>query len=420
MKTSRIRTASFALLVIVAGTGTAAYVWRGSPPLTLSAAFEGAPAPQTTPDGSADTQSRHGHDRTGGHQGAGGSQGGPVAVTTAIARAGVLPLDIPATGFAVADQTTMLTAAVQGIVTAIHATDGQTVKAGDLIATLDDRTARAAVAKDDAMILRDGATLAEAETALRRAQDLLATNAGSQQTVDQAKAARDTAAATVEADKATRAADAVLLEHTEIRAPFDGRLGEIEVSLGANLAFGAPVARLVKFDPVYVDVHLEQALLPRLRAALAKGPVAVTTVPDEKSETPVEGTLSFFDNSVDPASATILVKARFDNPDGRLWPGQAVNLIVHVKTDEERIIVPTVAVSPGQQGSVAYVVRDGKASLANVTVDRVAGDLTAVSVGLAAGDHVVVEGQAQLFDGRAVKETPAAPASGSTAAEQTP
>ncbi len=295
---------------------------------------------------------------------------------------GVLPLDIPATGFAVADETTMLTAAEQGVVTQIAAKDGDTVKSGDLIAKLDDRAARAAVAKDAAMILRDSATLDEAETALRRAQELVATKAGAQQTLDQAQATRDAAAATVEADKAARAADEILLEHTEIRAPFDGRLGEIQVSPGANLAYGAPIVRLVKFDPIYVSVHLEQGLLPWLRSALAKGPVHVTTVPASPRDTAQQGTIAFFDNSVDPASGTLLVKARFDNPEGALWPGQSVDLVVHIQTDDSHILVPTVAVAPGQEGSIAYVVKDGKADVAPVTVDRVSGDRTAITSGL--------------------------------------
>lgn len=460
MKTSRIRTASLSILVIAAAGG-AAYVWRDRLPPALFAALPfGHPAAeaQTSPpggqpaaaDATASGQTHHHHDKTGGQDqgqttaeapaqssgngngtggghGRNGGTGGPAAVKTVAAVTGVLPLDIPATGFAVADQTTMLTAAEQGVVTDIAVSDGATVKSGDLIARLDDRAARAAVAKDEAMILRDSATLAEAETALRRAQDLVANKAGAQQTLDQAQAARDTAAATVEADKATRAADQVLLEHTEIRAPFDGRLGEIQISLGANLAYGAPVVRLVKFDPVYVSAHMEQALLPWLRSALAKGAVGVTTVPSAKGDVAHTGTLAFFDNTVDPASGTILVKARFDNPDGTLWPGQAVNMVAHINTDDSHVLVPTVAVEPGQQGPIAYVIRDGKADVVPVTVDRVAGDMTAVSAGLSAGDHVVVEGQAQLFPGRPVTESVAdgtaadpAKATQTVASEQAP
>ncbi|MFP5077922.1 efflux RND transporter periplasmic adaptor subunit [Rhizobium sp. YIM 134829] len=337
----------------------------------------------------------------------GGRHGGagPAAVTTVAAQTGVLPLDIPATGLATADQTTTLAAREQGIVTEILASDGETVKVGDLVARLDDRLARAAVTKDDAAILRDSATLDEAETALRRARDLVKAEAGTQQSLDVAQAARDTAAATVEADKAARAADQVLLEHTEIRAPFDGRFGEVLVSPGAYLSSGAPIVKIVKFDPIYVGVHLEERLLEPLRRALAKAPVGVTTLPAGPKASVRSGTISFFDNAIDPASGTILVKARFDNPSGALWPGQAVDLVVHLKNDDPQVIVPTVAIGPGPDGSIAYVIRDGKVVVTPVTVGRVNGDWTSVLAGLAPGDHVVTEGQAQLYQGQTVKET---------------
>jgi multidrug efflux system membrane fusion protein len=159
--------------------------------------------------------------------------GGPTLVKTVAAVKTVLPRDVTASGWADADDNTTIAAQEQGLVTDIIATDGATVKRGDLIAKLDNRTAQATVDKDNAMIVRDAATLAEAETALTRASDLLTSKAGTQQTYDQAKAARDTAAATVQADKAALASDQVLLEHTEIRAPFDGRLGDVAVSPGA-------------------------------------------------------------------------------------------------------------------------------------------------------------------------------------------
>ncbi|OLP62620.1 efflux transporter periplasmic adaptor subunit [Xaviernesmea oryzae] len=343
--------------------------------------------------------------QTGGKGGGRHGGGGPAAVKTVAAQTGILPMDIPATGFAVADQTTTLAAREQGSVTELVAQDGQTVKAGDLIVKLDDRTARAAVAKDNAAILRDSATLSEAETALRRAHDLVNAKAGTQQSLDQAQSARDQAAATVEADKATLSADQVLLEHTEIRAPFDGRLGEILVSPGAYLSAGASVVKITKFDPVYVGVHLEERSLRRLRLAMADGSVSVTTVPSSDKGQVRTGTVSFFDNAVDPASGTILVKARFDNPSGALWPGQSVNIVLHLKNDAPQVVVPTVAVGPGPDGSIAYVVHEGKVAVANVEVGRVNGDYTSVTAGLSPGDHVVIEGQAALYPGQQVKES---------------
>ncbi|WP_341487193.1 efflux RND transporter periplasmic adaptor subunit [Pararhizobium sp. A13] len=340
---------------------------------------------------------------------AGGSQhrrgnDGPILVKTVAATKTTLPIDVTAVGWAEADDTTAIAAQEQGVVTAIDATDGAVVKQGDLIAELDDRTAQAAVDRDNATIVRDNATLTETEAALNRANDLLVQNAGTQQTYEQAKAARDTASATVEVDKANLAADHVLLENTLVRAPFDGRLGGIGVSRGAFLNAGAAIVTIAKYDPIYVKFHLEERNLRRLKLALAAGPVEVTTVPQSDKGKARQGQISFYDNTVDTASGTILAKAKFENASGALWPGQSVNLVVHFNDPEQQIVVPTVAVNPGADGFYSYVVKDGKVKLMPVTVARSEGGFTVLAQGLTDGDHVVIEGQAQLSDQQHVNE----------------
>lgn len=347
-----------------------------------------------------------GQQQGGGQQGGGRRRGatGPTMVKTVAAVRATLPMDVTATGWADAEDNTTIAAQEQGLVVSIQAQDGATVKEGDLIAKLDDRTAKAAVDKDNAMIVRDTATLAESETALTRAQDLVNQKAGTQQTLDQATAARDTAAATVEADKATLASDQVLLEHTEIRAPFDGRLGDIAVSKGAFLNAGAAIVTIAKYDPIYVKFHLQERYLRELKKALAAGPVDVSTAPDSTKGEVRKGEISFYDNTVDTASGTILAKAKFENASGALWPGQSVNIVVHFNNDEQQVVVPTVAVSPGPDGFFAFVAKDGKSHLTPVTVARANGGFTAVASGLSEGDHVVIEGQGQLSDQQAINE----------------
>jgi len=141
-----------------------------------------------------------------------------------------------------------------------------------------------------------------------------------------------------------------------------------------------------------------------LKLALAAGPVDVTTVPPSGKGKPRTGHISFYDNTVDTASGTILAKAKFENASGALWPGQSVNIVVHFNNNEEQVVVPTVAVSPGADGFYSFVVNDGKVRLAPVTVARANGGYTAISAGLSEGDHVVIEGQAQLTDKQPVKE----------------
>ena len=351
-------------------------------------------------------RAQSGGQQGGGQQGGGRRRGatGPTMVKTVAAVKATLPMDVTATGWADAEDNTTIAAQEQGLVVSIESQDGATVKEGDLIAKLDDRTAKASVDKDNAMIVRDTATLAEAGTALTRAQDLFDQKAGTQQSLDQARAARDTAAATVEADKATLASDQIILEHTDIRAPFDGRLGDIAVSKGAFLNAGAAIVTIAKYDPIYVKFHLQERYLRVLKKALISGPVEVSTAPNSNKGQVRKGEISFYDNTVDTASGTILAKAKFENASGALWPGQSVNIVVHFNNNEQQVVVPTVAVSPGPDGFFAFVAKDGKSHLTPVTVARANGGFTAIASGLSEGDHVVVEGQGQLNDQQAVSE----------------
>ncbi len=314
-----------------------------------------------------------------------------------------LPSDITATGSAVAQNSTTIAAQESGIITSIEAQDGAMVKAGDLIAKLDARTAQASVDKDQATIAKDQATLVAAESALTRAKSLL-NNAGTQQTVDQAVAARDTAAADVNADKAQLASDQVLLENTQIRAPYDGRLGNVVPSPGAYVTPGTAIVTITQYNPIYVQFHMQENQLRELEEAMKAGTVPVSTVPNSSKGKSRQGTVSFFDNAVDTASGTILVKAKFDNANGAIWPGRSVNVVVHLTDSQPVIVAPTVAISPGPEGFYAYVVKDDKVHLTPVTVERQNGGFTAVAQGLSEGDHVVIEGQVQLVDGQKVVE----------------
>ncbi len=351
--------------------------------------------------GQGDGQSGNKSGGGGGHR---RGTNGPTVVKTVAAAQTALPIDVTASGWAVADDNTTIAAQEQGQIVNINVQDGATVKAGDLIAKLDDKSAKAAVDKDQAMIVRDQATLNGADIAYNRAQDLANQKAGTQESADQAKATRDSAAATVEADKAALAADQVTLDHTEIRAPFDGRLGDVAISNGAFLNAGSAIVTIAKYDPVYVQFNLQERYLKELKTALANGPVDVSTAPDTSKGEVRKGAVSFYDNTVDKASGTIVVKARFENASGALWPGQSVDVVVHFENKEQQVVVPTVAVSPGPNGFFTFVAKDGKAQLTPVTVARSNGGFSAISAGLSAGDHVVIEGQGQLTDKQAINE----------------
>jgi membrane fusion protein, multidrug efflux system len=343
-----------------------------------------------------------------GNRGGGGKRnGGPTAVKTVAATMGNLPLDATATGWAEAEDTTTIAALQDGLIEDIVAKDGQDVKAGDLIARLDDRVARATVDKDRANIVSDEASLVEYETALQRAESLVKQNVQSQQTYDQAKATRDSAVGKVDADKATLASDLVTLDHMKIRAPYDGRLGSVQLSNGAYVSAGTAIVSITRYNPIYIKFPMPQRYLPQLHAAFAPNvaPVFVDVDPAATGGIAVRGKLSFFDNSVDSSSGTITVKAEFQNDKGVIWPGQSANVTVHFVTNEQNVIVPTVAVRPGAEGFFVYTVDDNsKVHATKVVVARANGDNTAIASGLKVGEHVIVEGQVQLADGQTVVE----------------
>ncbi len=330
-------------------------------------------------------------------------QSAPQVVKTMAVTKTTLANDVTATGWADAQDTTTVAAQESGIIVSIEAQDGAMVKAGDLIATLDPRTAQASVDKDQATLAKDQATLTQAESALTRAKSLL-NGAGTQQTLDQAVAARDTAVATVNGDKAQLASDRVLLENTQIRAPYNGRLGDVALSVGAYVSPGTAIVSIAQYDPIYVKFHLQESHLRELEEAMKTGPVPVSTVPRSEQGKSRQGAMSFYDNQVDAASGTILAKAKFENANGAIWPGQSVNIVMHFNDSQPVLVAPTVAISPGAEGFYAFVVKDNKVHMTPVTVARQNGGFTAVATGLSEGDHVVVEGQVQLNDGQSVVE----------------
>ncbi|MDE1159277.1 MAG: efflux RND transporter periplasmic adaptor subunit [Neorhizobium sp.] len=386
-------------LIVAAG---AAWTYRDRIPY-LSTAFPAGAKQAATGTESASKDGDGANQNQGQNRRRGG--GPPPVVKTIAATMATLPLDATAVGAADADKNTTIAAQEAGIIVSISAHDGDTVKTGDLIAKLDDRTVKANLDKDKALLARDQATLSQAETALTRAETLVSRNAGTQQTADEARAARDTALATMQSDKASIAADQVAVEHTDIRAPFDGKLGDIGISTGAYLSTGAAIVTIAQYDPIFVKFHLPQMYLPLLQAGFASKSVTVDAVSQSDGTVPVSGVLDFFDNTIDAASGTILAKARFDNPKGTLWPGESVNVTAHFKSDKQMIIVPTVAINPGADQPFVYTVGDDKkVHMTPVTVARSNGDRTGITKGLKEGDHVVVEGQVQLVNGSPIRE----------------
>ena len=357
----------------------------------------------------------------GGGKGGGGRNGrnsGPKPVNTITATAKDVAVRRRTIGSVMPQSALSVTSNAQGMLVERVAREGADIKAGDVIARLDNRAALAAVARDKAMIDRDTATLTGAQNDLARQQKLATSNVASGQALQDAQTAVATATATIELDKATLAADQVTLDYMDIRAPITGRLGAYLVAVGNVIQPGDAVVQLTQMAPVDVGFSMAESDIAALREAWGKGDVGVTVTPTtttsvsdgaEPGTVPTRtGNLSFIDSRIDPLSGTFAAKAVLPNADLAMWPGQSVSVDV-VLAQRRLVAVPSMAVQPAQEGSIVYVVADGKVVVRPVTIGLVDGDVTGISAGLAEGDKVITEGQINLTDGMAVAEvaTPA-------------
>ncbi|TIM23766.1 MAG: efflux RND transporter periplasmic adaptor subunit, partial [Mesorhizobium sp.] len=331
--------------------------------------------------------------------------GRSASILSAVASTADFPIRRYAIGFVSSPAVVNINARVSSQIVSIDVKDGQMVKTGDLLFSLDDRALKAQLAKDQAALAKDQAMLASSQSDLQRAKDLVAKQAGTQQTYDQAVAGQKAAAATVDADKATIDADNVQLGFATITAPISGRLGAVSVAVGdlvtvsnGNSSTATPLVTITQMDPLQVNFNLPESNLALLHKALANPQQGAVTLTKDGDPTPIgKGTLDFVDSSVDTASGTIATRASIPNADLSLWPGQYVNVVLDAGILPQMTSVPTVAVQPSQKGPFVYVVKpDNTVEMRPVQVALTEGDNSAISQGLKSGEKVVTEGQTRL------------------------
>jgi len=343
-----------------------------------------------------------------------------VAVVTAAARQQTLPIATRAIGYIEPVATVVLRSRADGIVVQQNVTEGQLVKAGDVLFKLDDQAAQATIAKDQAQIAKDQANADVAKASLQREQDLVQKGVDPQSSLDAAVAASKAAAATVVVDQAELRADQVTLTYMTITAPIAGRVGTVNTSVG-NVVHAADTSTgglltITAMDPVRVSFTVAESDLDSFRTALAGNkqlPVDVLAADDKTPR--ATGTLSFIDSSVDTASGTVVIKADIGNAAGKLWPGQYVTAITRLGSYDNVTTVPLQAVQQSSSGPYVYAVGAGeKVKRQPVTLGATVGETVIIDTGLKPGDHVVIEGQLRLNNGSTVKETlqAAAPAGG--------
>lgn len=334
--------------------------------------------------------------------------GPPVSVTTVPVRQRDLPVVLDATGTVTAVTSVDVKPQVSSVVTKVLVQDGQFVRAGQPLVTLDARGDEAKVAQLRAQMAKDEAAYADAQRQLARNRDLLAQNFISPSVVDTSQAQVDAQRAVVAADKAAVQAAEVTLGYSRITAPLAGRVGVVAVSAGSAVqANQTTLLTVTQLDPIDVGFSVPQRHLGDMLDALRSGgaPVAAT-VPDTRaaaSAPPLGGRLNFVDNAIDAASGSVKVKARFENGGYRLWPGAYVRVGLTVQTLKGALVVPQAAIVQGQRGSLVFIVEDGKAAVRPVQVLATQGEDAAVS-GLRPGLRVVLDGRQNLRPGTPVVE----------------
>lgn len=363
----------------------------------------------------------------------GGADGGAVPVVTAKVSQKDVPVDLAAIGNVEAFSTVTIQSQVTGTLMQVHFQEGDYVKKGQRLFTIDPRPFDAALAQAQANLTRVRAGLAQSEAALNRdgaqadyaqlqaernaelARQGIVSKDIAQQTQAGADAAKATVAASkaaVESSRAELAAQQAMVDnarlqlaYTSILSPIDGRSGNLAAKAG-NLvtANGTQLTTLQQTQPTYVTFAVPAIHLGTIKKHLTADPLSVTAIPQDGSTEPASGKLTFLDNAVDASTDTIRLKATFTNDDRRLWPGQFVRVNLRLTTLANALVVPTIAVQTGQDGQYVFVVKpDSTVEQRPITSgERLQAD-TVVRTGLTNGETVVTEGQLRLEAGTKIQ-----------------
>ena len=339
-----------------------------------------------------------------------GGPGAAVSVTSVRAQRRDVDVTLEATGTVTALNSVDIRSQVSSVITQVAIREGQFVKAGQLLFTLDSRTDEASLARARAQLAKDEAGLADAQRQLSRSKELLAQNFISQVAVDGNQTLVDTQQSAVVASRAAIGSAQVVLSYSRIVAPAAGRAGAINVFAGTTVQpGGTALVTVTQIDPIGVAFSVPQRNLNDvLRTMRAGGGSVSVALPDQRGG--AVGRLLFVDNVVDPNSGTVRVKARFDNREERLWPGAFVTVQLAVNTLKDATVVPQATVIQGPRGAIVYVIdAQNKAQARPVEVVYAAG-LDAVVSGVQPGERVVLDGRQNLRAGVAVAERPASAA----------
>ncbi len=326
----------------------------------------------------------------------------PVPVSVSPALQETIPVEISGIGNAEAHSTVSVKSRIGGELKKIHFREGQEVRQGDLIFTIDPQPYEAALKQAQANLARTAALAKKAEEDLRRYQDLIRKEYISQEQFDQAKANADVQTAALKADQAAVENARLNLSYCFIHAPLTGVTGSLLFNQGAQIKANDDKAMVTinRVQPIYVSFSVPEQYLPEIKKYSARGPLKVRASADNGDKITEEGLLTFIDNAVDQTTGTIRLKATFDNPNRKLWPGQFLRVSLALSAQADAIVVPSQAIQTGVQGQYVFVATaEEKAETRTVVTGRNFDGQTVIEKGLKAGERVVTDGQFQLVPG---------------------
>ena len=330
-----------------------------------------------------------------------------IPVLVATVRRTELPYTITTNGVVEPLQSASVEAQVGGILTRVTFSEGQEVRAGEVLFQIDPRPYAASLDQAKGQLARDQAQAANAQRDAARYGVLVQKDYVTRSQADQAVATATSALATVAADRAAVERAQLDVSNCTIRAPISGRTGGLLVKQGNLVKANAPTPMVVinQIQPILVHFSIPQGELPDIQRYFGTGkPLVVQATPSEGAiGDPLSGTLAFVDNAVDSSTGTVLLKAKFANPTGTLWPGQFVTVALRLYVDPNALAVPSQAVLTGQQGTYVFTVDDaGNTSQRPVRVARTVDTLAVISSGLSVGERVITDGQSRLVAGSKV------------------
>ena len=324
----------------------------------------------------------------------------PVEVATATKK--TVPIRIEALGSVTPIRSVAVKVRVDSEIVGVHFRDGAMVQAGELMFTLDSRALEAQIRQVEGLLEGAKAQLEQAERDVARYEELIAKNATTQVTLNNARTQTNIWRAAVNANAAQLENLNIQLGYCTIRASIAGRASMAAVKVGnfVRQADLTPLATIIQTAPVYVTFAVPQNYLPDLRQALTNETAAIEAIiPGDTRR--ANGQVTMIENSVDAPTGTVPVRATMPNPDELLWPGTLVSVQLTFR-EEDAVTVPSAAVQVSQTGSFVFVVTDGTANVQPVTVARTVGGESVIASGLKGGETVVTNGQLQLSNGTKV------------------